>query len=321
MSSSGPLFCLRTLPLVSRMLAAQRIDVRPLLEKAGLPSQALAGEITAPLTRIQAFLDRTAELSERPFLGIDLAEVVPSGAMGVVEFLMRAAGTVAQSLETLCLFGPLLNPCQQYRVYPAGDVSRLHLWVPSRTDVLGRHLNEYALTLLIRQFSRVLGEPWPVREVWFAHRRPAGEDLKIAARLGCAVRFGAADCGFSLPPEALTKKPPTADSALFDFLHEQARSQLANVGTQDVIAQVSRAVEMRLASGDVSAAGTASAMATTVRSLQRALRQAGTSYRDVVTHVRRRRHTELSRGGLSEDEIAKRLGFSGRHAMQRALAQ
>jgi AraC-like DNA-binding protein len=186
--------------------------------------------------------------------------------------------------------------------------------------VLGRHINEYALTLIIRQFSQVLGEPWPVKEVWFAHRRPQAEQAKVAARLGCTVRFGAADCGLALPREALDRTPPTADRALFDFLYAQARSQLANVGTQDVIAQVSRTVEMRLSSGDVSAEGTASAMATTVRSLQRQLRQAGTSYREVVLHVRRRRHTELSRAGLTENEIARRLGFSGRNAMHRALA-
>jgi AraC-like DNA-binding protein len=69
----------------------------------------------------------------------------------------------------------------------------------------------------------------------------------------------------------------------------------------------------------VSAQDIASAMATTLRSLQRHLEAAGTSYREVLRHVRLRRRAELERSGLSASEIARRLGFSNVSVMRRAL--
>jgi hypothetical protein len=60
-------------------------------------------------------------------------------------------------------------------------------------------------------------------------------------------------------------------------------------------------------------------MATSSRTLQRLLTEAGTSYRDVLAHVRARRRTELARAGVAEPQIATQLGFPNVYAMHRAL--
>jgi hypothetical protein len=60
-------------------------------------------------------------------------------------------------------------------------------------------------------------------------------------------------------------------------------------------------------------------MATTVRSLQRHLGDAGTTYRDVLAHVRRIRRTELAHGGFGERDIARRLGFADARSMRRSF--
>jgi AraC-like DNA-binding protein len=61
-------------------------------------------------------------------------------------------------------------------------------------------------------------------------------------------------------------------------------------------------------------------MATTVRSLQRHLGEAGTTYREVLDHVRQRRFEELRRGGVAESDIAKELGFADVKSLRRAMA-
>jgi AraC-like DNA-binding protein len=314
----GPLFSFRMVPVIAGMLAMRRIDAHALVREAGLPDEALQGEVTAPLPRVQRFIELAAERTNAPLFGLELGERVPAGSFGVTEFLMRSAPSVEAALRVLCEFAPLINPMLEFRYVRRGDAGHLHFAIPSLREALGCHLNEYTLMLAVRQFSGVLGVRLELERAWFAHARREHAEA-VAARFGCPVEFGAADCGLSLSRAWLERAAPTADAPLFEFLTAQARAQLANLASRDIVSQVARVVEARLPSGSVSGDAVASAMATTFRSLQRHLADAGTSYREVLQHVRLRRRAELSRSGLEPAEIARRLGFSTVGAMRRSL--
>jgi AraC-like DNA-binding protein len=290
-----------------------------MLDDAGLPHAAMRGEITAPLARIARFVDRAARSLGAPLFGFDLAAVVPVGAYGVAGFLLRASRDLEAAARALCEFAPLINPIGEFRftTTPDGD-GELHYRVAAQRDTLGEHLNEYTIALIVRNFGAAIGRDLALRSAWFSHARRDHAD-QVAQRLGCSVRFQAADCGFALAPEELAQVPRTADPALYEFLNAQARAQLAQIGPVDIVSHVVRVIEARLPHGDVSAASVAEAMATTVRSLQRHLGDAGTTYRDVLLHVRRRRRLELVHGGLAEPQIAKLLGFADARSMRRSL--
>ncbi len=315
---SGVLFTFRMIPMISGALARRGIDAGPLLEQTGLPAAAQRGEITAPLGRIQRFIGLAADAMEAPLFGLDLAELVPAGSYGIAEFLVRSAPSVEAGLEVLCEFAALINPIGEFKLSPVDGEARLHYAVPAQRDTLGVHLNEYTIGFIVRQVGAVLGAPLPLAHAWFSHARPHHADA-VARRLGSNVRFQAADCGFAVSRDVLARVPRTSDPALFEFLAAQGRAQLARVGPADIVTQVVRVIEVRLPSGEVDAPAIASAMATTVRSLQRHLADAGTSFRDVLAHVRRRRRTELRNGGLGEPEIARQLGFADARSMRRSL--
>lgn len=319
-SPAGVLFSFRLVPVLSAMLARRGVDAGALLTAAGLPLDGLRGEFIAPLPRIRRFLDDVAARLEAPHLGLDLAERVPTGAYGIIEFLVRAAPTVHDGLRALCQFGPLVNPSGEFRLLdgPAGS-ARLHYAVAGQRDVLGSHLNEYSIAFLLRQFALVFEAPLRATEVWFAHGRRTDAEV-VARRLGVSVRFHAADCGFALPASELARAPRTADPPLFEFARAQAQAQMARVGDADIITQASRVIAIRLGHGEVSAEAIASAMSLTTRTLQRHLTEAGTTFRDVLTHVRRRRQGELRQAGLDEGRVAAELGFSDARAMRRSLA-
>lgn len=313
-AAQGVLFTYRLIPLISSMLAKAGIDAAPLLDACGIPQAAMRGEITAPLSRIQKFIDRSAAVLKMPLFGLELAGLVPSGAYGVAEFLVRSSGTIEGGLRVLCELAPLINPVGEFRF--EGDELRYR--VGAQRDTLGCHLNEYTIAYLTRNISLVLGRPIKLDRVWFSHARTEHTDA-VAKHFGCEVRFRAGDCGFKVPREELASVPRTADAALFDFLYAQAKTQLARIGPIDIVSHVVRIIEARLPHGDVAAPAVAAAMATTTRSLQRHLGEAGTSYRDVLAHVRRRRRLELQHGGVAEAEIARQLGFADARSMRRSL--
>src|SRR5262249_16285816 len=127
------------------------------------------------------------------------------------------------------------------------------------------------------------------------------------------------DCGFAVASEVIAQTIPGGNEAVYKYLLEQARAQLATLGKHDVVSQVTRAIEARISDANLGAATIAQALALSQRTLQRHLTEAGTSYRDLLASIRRRRRAELERTGLGEAEIAGRLGFASAKSLRRAL--
>ena len=315
---SGPLFTFRLIPLISTELAHRGVECADLLLEAGVPLEAQRGEITAPLARIQAFLELASARLGDELLGLTLARLVPAGAYAIAEFLVRSAPTVEVALRTMCDVSPLINTSLRFEFEADNDEGRLHLSLVGQRDTLGRHLNEYTLAYVARQLGSMVDGGMTPTSVWFSHSRDQHQET-IAEAFGCEVRYGARDCVIAFPRETLGRGARTSDPPLFAFLLDQARTQLARIGSNDVVSQVMNVIDVRLARGDVGAAAVAEAMATTVRSMQRHLGEAGTTYREVLDHVRQRRLEELRRGGIAEPEIARELGFSDTKSLRRAL--
>lgn len=316
--TAGTLFTFRQLPIIRTLLAERGIAIEDVLRETGLGDAQAAGEVTAPLAKMQAFLEAAAQRLGSPLFGLELAQRIPEGAYGVTEFVARTAPSIRVALDALCELSPLVNPALDMR-YIADDLGcELRFGFAQRRDALGPILNEYTVAYIARQFAGMLGRPLPLERAWFAHARAEGQ-REVAARLGCDVTFGEADCGFAVASDVIDSPIATGNRALFEFLLTQARTQLANLATHDVIAQVARVVEAHIASHDLDAASVAKTLAISQRTLQRQLTEAGTSYRTVLAMVRRRRRAELERAGLPEADIAARLGFSSAKTMRRSL--
>ena len=308
------------IPPISAQLAQAGIDCAALLRTAGLPLEAQRGDVTAPLPRIQHFIELAAQRLGDSRFGLSLADRIPAGAYAVAEFLVRSAPNVEIALQMLSNAAVLINPSLRFTFEADADEGRLCLALVGQRDTLGCHLNEYTFAYILRQFASVMDGGLAPTRLWFSHQRER-EAEAVSAHFGCAVKFGARDCGLAIARSSLARAARTSDPLLFKFLLEQARSQLSRIGDSDVVSQVMRVIEVRLARGDVAAAAVAAAMATTVRSMQRHLGDAGTTYREVLDHVRSRRLEELRRGGVGEADIARELGFADAKSMRRAMKQ
>jgi AraC-like DNA-binding protein len=318
MAKTGLLFTLRLTPIIGAMLARRGVAVEPLLTQAGVPIEAISGEVTAPLARVQMLMELAAEALGTDQFGILLAGAMPSGSYGVAEFLVRSAPTLGESLKWLCEFSSLINPISNMRMVVTETEGEFHYAVGSERDMLGLYLNEFSISYLVRQFKAVQGNELPLTRVWFAHARTAGAE-DVARHFGCPMRFQAADCGFAVTAEMLATPLRTAEPTLFAWLLQQARAQLARSGELDIVTHLVRVLERRLSTDELGSEEVARSMAMTSRTLQRRLVAAGTSYREVLAHVRARRRSELLGSGMTEGEVAKHLGFSDVRAMRRSL--
>ena len=311
------LFTFRQLPVLAALLRERGVALAELLREAGLDPAGQA-ELTAPLGKVERLLELAVERLDAPLLGLELAERIPEGAYGVTEFVVRTSPTVRAALAALSELAPLVNPALEMRYIADQLGCEIRFAYAGEREALGAILNEYTVAYIARQLAVVLGERLPLARAWFAHpsRRGGGE---LARRLGCPVELAAADCGFAVASDVIDRAIPAGNRALHAFLLAQGRTQLETYGKRDVISQVTRALEARISDADLSAETIARTLAVSQRSLQRQLAEAGTSYRDVLATVRKRRRAELARAGLDEATIAARLGFANAKTMRRSL--
>ncbi|HUS33437.1 MAG TPA: AraC family transcriptional regulator ligand-binding domain-containing protein [Kofleriaceae bacterium] len=314
---SQPLFTFRQLPTLSEMLGDRGIVLADVMRDAGFTEMSTT-EVTAPLSKVQKLLELSGQKLESQALGLDLADRIPQGAYGVTEFVVRTSPTVRHALTAMCELAPLINPALDMR-YVADQLGcEVRFAYAGNRDALGETLNEYTVAYIAKQFAVLLQKALPLTRAWFAHGRRQGGD-EVSRRFGCSVGFQAADCGFAVAADVIAFTNPQGNEALYKFLLDQARTQLQNLGKHDVITQVTRVIEARISDADLSAATIAQALALSQRTLQRQLTDAGTSYRDLLASIRRRRRAELERAGLADAEIAPRLGFASAKTMRRSL--
>jgi AraC-like DNA-binding protein len=314
--TGGPLYTLHQAHVVASLLERGGVDPKAEFARFGLP---IVPNLVAPLSRVQQLLDRAAELLDDPVFGLTLTDALRPGAHGFLEFQARSAATLRACLEGVCEFFVVMNPVLSYRLLIRDREAWLECTAEARSDVLGRQLNLYELRGLWWILRLWPLEPLKPTRVWLPLRGLTG---RVEAQFKCPAVSRSGSFGIAMPLDALDRPLRYADPPLHAFLTDQVRKQAAaTLRDDDVIGRSMLEISKRLDKGEVTADVVAEALRMSVRTLTRRFMEAGTSFRDVIDHVRRQRFEELSIQGVRGQEAAKALGFADARSMRRATAR
>jgi AraC-like DNA-binding protein len=316
---SSPLFRFSLVPAIVARLAERRINGDALLQTVGIHESALAGEVYVPLARVQSLFDASAAALGDPLFGWNLASQIQLGRYGLLEFLMRSAGTFRQGLNTLCKYGTMVNGLLTFSVQETDRRMMLCFAVPGQRDALGRHLNEYTLHYLMRLLrSFGIGED-PISAVQLPHRAHE-HACELEAACATSIRFGQSQGGVVLRATTLDLRSSIGDESLFNFLEQQIKAAAADYGEKDLLRSVYDVIMARLGRSSIDMAAVARLLGLSERTLQRHLREVGSSYRDVLDLVRHDKALRLLlQPQLTVAEIAGRLGFDSAAVFIRAF--
>jgi AraC-like DNA-binding protein len=155
--------------------------------------------------------------------------------------------------------------------------------------------------------------------VTFAHRAPRDTSAYSHA-FGTRVRFSGSENAISFPRSNLDFAVVGADPRLAAVLERYAEERLAALTRDvDLRAGVKRFLTEHLSAGDCSTASIARAMNMSTRTLNRRLRDLGTTAHALLDEVRRAQAARLAeQRELSRKEIARVLGFSDTSALRKA---
>jgi len=187
-------------------------------------------------------------------------------------------------------------------------------------DVPCRQFFEYVALEFIRALSRVTNRDFAPSRITFAHARNSGL-REIHRLLRCPVDFTHATNSWTLPQSVMELPIVSEDSHLLQILEAHADDLLSERHTAAGLRSlVENQLLSALPSGRVQAAVVAQQIGMSARSFARRLAQEGTSFGDILDHLRNRlalRYLEDER--ISLQQIAWLLGYSELAAFSHAF--
>lgn len=255
-------------------------------------------------------------LSGDPRLALGIASAIPGGAFGIVEYVCRSAATLGAALSQWVRYLNLLNDSVEVGVVEEGGRACVRVLVDSEAPAPAAH--ELCLAILAARIREITAVQVRVLAAEFTHR--VAEGAAYDQWFGAPVRFGAPSTQLVFEQSALAVPLVTADPNLLAILSRLADEKSAQMsGDPPLTAQVRRVLGIALRSNDAQIERVARELGLTARSLQRRLKDEGSSFQSMREDVRRRLAQRYLDDDLAITEISFLLGFSEPSAFFRAF--
>lgn len=308
---------------ISRALTAAGCDTQRLFDAAGLDlAQATDPNSRFPVEQMARVWQAAVAATGDEAIGLKVAAFVKPTSFHALGYAMLASGTLREAFRRLANYVHIVSNAGTLVFEEEGAICRLHF---ERTlDAAGRPVAaDQALDAFIASLlgiCRDLHQPeFAPQRVELERQRPT--DLTpFEALFACPVAFDEPCTRLYFDAAVLDQPLPTANAELAVQSDQVVRDYLARLHKEDVVARVQSTIIEMLPAGEPSQERVADALHLSLRSLQRKLSHADTSYTQVLEEVRRDLAEQyLHQSHLSVSEICFMLGFASLSSFSRAF--
>jgi len=284
------------------------LDSERVRRESGIDESALADpDARVPLELTGRIWPAAQAQWRRPGLGLHTGAALPFGELGVIDYVMASAPTIAEGLlELTRVFRVVSQGATSFdfeRAKPRGGAGSLEF-----TGIFPPEVRDYALGGIAARLSQLGARPTAVTFVG-----PPFDDVDEYHRiLGAAPRFCQEANAIELDASDLDRRR-TDDRyrGLLPIVGREVERLLSDLSDSTTSAEARRVVARLLPTGAPELETVARAMSVGARTLQRRLNDEGTSIRALVEATRE----ELALSYLGSDrlrvaEIAYMLGYS-----------
>jgi AraC-like DNA-binding protein len=257
-------------------------------------------------------------LTRNPTLALDIALATPPGAFGLVEYVCRSAPTLRDALVQWCRYLHILDDAVEVGLVDDGAHTALRVLEESEAPAPASH--ELCFALVVERVRALAPRGARIVEVRFAHAGTPAQAARHRELFGAKVVFSAPRTELVLERSALATPLTTADPNLLALLLPEAEARRARPAPEQLVAdQVRRALAAALCQDDAQLEAIGKRLGMTGRSLQRRLKDEGTSFQAVRDESRKHLADRYLARGMSFAEISFVLGFSEPSAFFRAF--
>jgi len=298
---------LGALTAVPSLIGELGADPDAALAAAGLSAADFAHpEHTVPFGRLAALMREAAERTATPHFGLLAGRAWRSGDLGVLGERVRHSATVREALSALVAYQHLNSQSGLAFLWERAGFADLGYAIYQGGTVGGEQLHDAALALATNLMREMCGAAWQPSEVLLSHAAPP--DARHYRNLFRVVpRFDSEYCALRFPAALL-------DTAVIGADRERSRRAAELIAAAPPLGlpqAVYRTLRILLLKGECSGDNVARSLGLHRRTLNRRLREAGTTFQRCLDQVRFEVACQLlSSSHVHLDDIAATLGYA-----------
>jgi AraC-like DNA-binding protein len=302
-----------------RQLEGYGIDPDPLFRQEGIDPEALfdAGARIGA-TQSQRLFHRAARASGDPLFGLKSADTFRPAHLGALGFAWLASSSLRVALQRLSRYARVIQ--EKLTINLEEDAEFFHVRIDPHLPAEDEAMREDMQTAALLGFCRVLaGAGLNPARVCFTQPQPRDTGPHYAL-FRCPLAFDCAVTALVLHIRDVDRRLTGSNDELARLNEHIVVKYLAHSAKADIVNRAKAAILEGLANGAVTEATIAQTLNTTSRNLHRHLGRAGTSFKRVLTEVRRELAEQyIQDRSKSLTEISYLLGFSEVSSFSRAF--
>ncbi|MCX2981577.1 AraC family transcriptional regulator [Halieaceae bacterium IMCC14734] len=307
---------------IAKSLRLQGVDPMELLAEADIdPAHVINADRRIPAAKMQQLFSLALRETGNPAFGLLAAEQVQAATLQGLGLAFLASDTVLDALQRLVRFCHVLSTGVELRLQQRDELIDLefHVGRVVEDDEADYASLDFGMGLVMVMCRMTLGDY--VSPISVDTRRPEPEDPDLFMSLmGAKIHFGAEIDRVSFVRSDIVDQLLTANQELAKINDDQAEAYLASFDDVSTARDVVSKIVEKLPDGPPNQSQIAGALNVSNRTLQRKLKDEGTSFVDLLQDTR----LELARKYLhnparSISEISYLLGFSEPSTFSRAF--
>jgi AraC-like DNA-binding protein len=302
-----------------QQLEGYGIDPAPLFREEGIdPEVIFDSGARIPLERYQRLDLKAAELSGDSAFGLKGAEYFRPAHLGALGFAWLASSSLRTAFQRLSRYSRVIQEKLTIELFEENDL--YHVQVDAHLPLLNQQIREEGQLAALLKFCRVIaGADFNPAMVRFRFEAPA-ETGYYYELFRCPVDFGAEHTEMVIHRADIDKRLTGSNDQLAKLNEHIVVKYLAHAEKADIVNRVKAAIIDELSNGGVTETSIADQMHTTPRNLHRKLQKEDTSFKLLLTEVRKELALQyIQDRSKTLTEISFLLGFSEVSSFSRAF--
>ena len=268
------------------------------------------------IRQVQALWREVVAATGDPNIALKLGELVNPVAIGVLAYVMMHSPTVGRAFEKLCQYQDIVcegiqTTGQFVESAESGRQFMLSLRITSADIIYPHYALNSELSVYLSVIRALTGLPITAKEIQFAYPHPV--DTREHERVFAPARltFDAAQTAMVLDADLLDLPVLNANPALSMLFEKHATDMLTKLKAPSLSTRVKSEIVTIMKGEEPTLSTVADRLSMGVRTLQLHLKEAGTSYQQLLDEVRKELAvSHLCEPNLSTTDIAYLLGFA-----------
>jgi AraC-like DNA-binding protein len=308
-----------TLGSLWKQLEGYGIDPEPLFESEGIdPEWLFDPGVRIPLEKFQNLHQKALELSGDSCFGLKSAHYSRPAHLGALGFAWLASSSLRTAFQRLSRYAQVIQ--EKLLVELDEDDEFFYVRIDARIDLPHKEVREDSQLSILTRFSRIIaGSDLTPARVCFRQSEPENTAFHYEF-FRCPLEFNCDSTMLVLHIEDVERRLTGSNAELAKLNEHIVIKYLAHSRKADIVNQVKAAIIDGLASGGVTEKSVAESLYMTPRNLHRKLQKEDTSFKLLLTEVRKDLALQyIQDRSKTLTEISFLLGFSEVSSFSRAF--